>query len=236
MAGLAGPPLFKDPPSCAPAIQCTPLLTLICPGIVEEVEDGDQDVQHVAALQHKEEEFLGEGGGDRQAGSEGGPAPPSLPPPGSVGDIGHCAHPWPGRPLPAGALQPAHLVEVAELPEEDQQLLVELDLLGGVGQVGLEQGVGQQPGCALEDELEVLGGRAGARLVRSLQRPLPPPEPGPTREPEGPRFQRRQWLSWGSPSGSRIPPFRQEGSFTEHLLPAGLGWAVFSPNPHKARE
>jgi hypothetical protein len=41
---------------------------------------------------------------------------------------------------PEGA---AHLVEVTELPEENQQLLVELDLLSGVGQVGLEQGVGQ---------------------------------------------------------------------------------------------
>jgi hypothetical protein len=34
-------------------------LTLICAGIIEEVEDGDQDIQHITALQHKEEEFLG---------------------------------------------------------------------------------------------------------------------------------------------------------------------------------
>ena len=59
---------------------------------------------------------------------------------------------------PAPPQGPAHLVEVAELPEQDQQLLMELDLLGRVGQVGLEQGVGEQPGYALEDELEVLGG------------------------------------------------------------------------------
>lgn len=34
---------------------------MIRSGIVEEVEDGDQDVQHITALEHKEEEFL-EGG------------------------------------------------------------------------------------------------------------------------------------------------------------------------------
>lgn len=33
--------------------------TLICPGVVEKIEDGDQDIQHVTALQDKEEEFLG---------------------------------------------------------------------------------------------------------------------------------------------------------------------------------
>lgn len=38
---------------------------------------------------------------------------------------------------------------------------MELDFLGGVGKVGLEQGVGQQPSYALEDELEVLGDRTG---------------------------------------------------------------------------
>ena len=90
-----------------------------------------------------------------------------------------------------GPPRPAHLVEVAELPEEDQQLLVELDLLGGVGQVGLEQGVGEQPGYALEDELEVLGGgRSGACPVRLPtiqaswpglpQMPPSPPGPDPT--------------------------------------------------------
>lgn len=36
------------------------------------------------------------------------------------------------------------LVEVAKLPEEHQQLLVELDFLGGVWQVGLGQGVVEQ--------------------------------------------------------------------------------------------
>jgi hypothetical protein len=37
---------------------------------------------------------------------------------------------------------------------------VKLDLLGGVGKVGLEQGIGQQPSDPLEDELEVLRGQS----------------------------------------------------------------------------
>lgn len=53
-----------------------------------------------------------------------------------------------------------HLVEVTEFPEENEQLLMELDFLCGVGKVGLEQGIGQQPSYPLEDELEVLGGQS----------------------------------------------------------------------------
>ena len=49
-----------------------------------------------------------------------------------------------------------HLVEVTELPEEDQQLLVELDLLGGVRQVRLDQRVVEQPSQTFEDEAQVL--------------------------------------------------------------------------------
>lgn len=76
----------------------------------------------------------------------------------------------------------AHLVEVTELPEEDQQFLMELDLLGRIGQVGLEQGVGEQPGYALEDELEVLGGvRAGTCPVRLPA--VPASWPGPPQMP-----------------------------------------------------
>lgn len=49
---------------------------------------------------------------------------------------------------------------------------MELDLLGGVGQVGLEQGIGQQPGYALKDELEVLGGGSpDIRATASSQKP-----------------------------------------------------------------
>lgn len=88
----------------------------------------------------------------------------------------------------------AHLIEVTELPEEDQQLLVELDLLGGVGQVGLEQGVGEQPGYALEDELEVLSGEQQGSVqwsslpnASSLPQSLVPPL-----EPERPRFCHQQ--------------------------------------------
>ena len=49
-----------------------------------------------------------------------------------------------------------NLIKVAELPEENQEFLVELDLLGGVWQICLDQGVGQQPSQALQDEAEVL--------------------------------------------------------------------------------
>lgn len=59
-------------------------------------------------------------------------------------------------------LESAHLVEVTEFPEENKQLLVELDFLCGVGKVGLEQGIRQQPSYPLEDELEVLRGKAEA--------------------------------------------------------------------------
>lgn len=51
---------------------------------------------------------------------------------------------------------------------------MELDFLGGVGKVGLEQGVGQQPSYALEDELEVLGDRTGLLPAR-----LPPAQDTP---------------------------------------------------------
>lgn len=50
----------------------------------------------------------------------------------------------------------ANLVEVAELPEKNQQLLVELDLLGRVWQVSLSQWVGQQPCQALQYKVKVL--------------------------------------------------------------------------------
>lgn len=99
-------------------------------------------------------------GGEQERGvGEKASSAPLSPPPGSP--------PCPGYP----EWLPAHLVEVTELPEEDQQLLVELDLLGGVGQVGLEQGVGEQPGDAFEDELEVLWGERVPVQSSSLQRP-----------------------------------------------------------------
>lgn len=83
---------------------------------------------------------------------------------------------------------------------------MELDLLGGVGQVGLEQGVGQQPGDALENELKVLGGREGGRGLWRLAPPgvgflsSTPSPPGfltllqPIQPPEleGPRFRHYQ--------------------------------------------
>ena len=48
------------------------------------------------------------------------------------------------------------LVVLTQLPEEDEQLLVEVDLLLGAGQVGLGQRVHQQPRDARQDEGEVL--------------------------------------------------------------------------------
>lgn len=106
----------------------------------------------------KKRNFWRGGEQERGVGKKASSAPLS-PPPGSP--------PSPGYP----EWLPAHLVEVTELPEEDQQLLVELDLLGGVGQVGLEQGVGEQPGDAFEDELEVLRGERVPVQSSSLQRP-----------------------------------------------------------------
>lgn len=106
----------------------------------------------------KKRNFWSGGEQERGVGKKASSAPLSSPP-GSP--------PCPGYP----EWLPAHLVEVTELPEEDQQLLVELDLLGGVGQVGLEQGVGEQPGDAFEDELEVLRGERVPVQSSSLQRP-----------------------------------------------------------------
>ena len=82
-----------------------PSLGLVHPGVVEVVEHGDHDLQHLAALEDVVEELL---------------------------------------------------VVLAQLPEEDEQLLVEVDLLLGAGQVGLGQRVHQQPRDARQDEGEVL--------------------------------------------------------------------------------
>lgn len=49
-----------------------------------------------------------------------------------------------------------HLVNVTEFPEEHEQLLVKLDLLGRMREVRLQQGVVQQTGHAFEDKTEVL--------------------------------------------------------------------------------
>lgn len=49
-----------------------------------------------------------------------------------------------------------HLVEVAEFPKQDEEFLVEGDLLGGVGQVGLHQRVVEEPAHTFQDEAQVL--------------------------------------------------------------------------------
>lgn len=63
---------------------------------------------------------------------------------------------FPENPLASCCILCSHLVEVAEFPEEDQQLLVELDLLGGVRQVSLGQRVGQQTSQAFQYKIKVL--------------------------------------------------------------------------------
>lgn len=50
----------------------------------------------------------------------------------------------------------SHLVDVAELPEEDQQLLLELDPLGGMRQVRLDQRVVEEPRQTSQDEAQIL--------------------------------------------------------------------------------
>lgn len=37
---------------------CKVSLTLICSGLVQVEQDGNQDLQHIAALQHKKQELL----------------------------------------------------------------------------------------------------------------------------------------------------------------------------------
>lgn len=50
---------------------------MICPGVIEKIEDGNQDIQDVTALQDKEEEFLGMREGTGGLGQcETGSAPP----------------------------------------------------------------------------------------------------------------------------------------------------------------
>lgn len=186
------------------------------------------------------------GSGDGWAGQERGSSAPPLP------EVSLDALRIPGvdccRPARAPALPegPAHLIEVTELPEEDQQLLMELDLLGRVGQVGLEQGVGEQPGYALEDELEVLGGVwAGTCPVwlpavpaswpgPPQMPPLPPlpphPEPDSCRQSQrGPGSSIINSCPGGSPSeaGSRaglesLLLHQMTGSPSIHWTPAHL--------------
>lgn len=49
-----------------------------------------------------------------------------------------------------------NLVDVAEFPEEEEQLLVELDLPGGMRQVRLDQRVVEQLSQTLQHEAQVL--------------------------------------------------------------------------------
>lgn len=77
---------------------------MIRSGIIEEVEDGDQDVQHITALEHKEEEFL-EGGSERVGRVRGEtPLPHPLPIPGAFPE----AAPSPGLARVAAPHRRAH--------------------------------------------------------------------------------------------------------------------------------
>lgn len=58
-----------------------------------------------------------------------------------------------GELLNVGA---SHLVDVAELPEEDQQLLLELDPLGRVRQVRLDQRIVEELRQTSQDEAQIL--------------------------------------------------------------------------------
>lgn len=51
---------------------------------------------------------------------------------------------------------PFNLIKVAQFPEKHQQLLVELDFLGGVGKVRLSQRIGQETSQALQHKVIVL--------------------------------------------------------------------------------
>ena len=75
------------------------------PCVVKVMQDWREDVKHIGALKHKEEELL---------------------------------------------------VVLTKLPEEDEELLVELDLALGVREIRLDQRVHQQPRHPFEDELKVL--------------------------------------------------------------------------------
>lgn len=62
----------------------------------------------------------------------------------------------PGAPAELLNVRASHLVDVAELPEEDQQLLLELDPLGGMRQVRLDQRVVEEPRQTSQDEAQIL--------------------------------------------------------------------------------
>lgn len=49
-----------------------------------------------------------------------------------------------------------NLVKVTKFPEQHQQLLMELDFLGGMGQVRLSQRVGQETSEALQHKIKIL--------------------------------------------------------------------------------
>ena len=53
-------------------------------------------------------------------------------------------------------LVPLNLIEVTKLPEKNQQLLVELDLLGRIRQISLSQRICQQASKAFQYKVEVL--------------------------------------------------------------------------------
>lgn len=50
----------------------------------------------------------------------------------------------------------SYLVKITKFPKEDQKLLVELDLLGGVGQVGLSERVSEQASQTFQHKVIIL--------------------------------------------------------------------------------
>lgn len=61
-----------------------------------------------------------------------------------------------------------NLIEVAKFPEQHQQLLMELDFLGGMGQVRLSQRVGQETSEALQYKIKVLQTRKTRTCTEQL--------------------------------------------------------------------
>lgn len=75
---------------------------------------------------------------------------------------------FPENPLASCCISCSHLVEVAEFPEEDQQLLVELDLLAGSGQIRLDERVIEQPSQTFKDKAQVLMNKQGEHTLINI--------------------------------------------------------------------
>lgn len=62
----------------------------------------------------------------------------------------------------------SNLIEVAKFPEKHQKLLVELDLLGGSGQIRLDERVIEQPSQTFKDKAQVLMNKQGEHTLINI--------------------------------------------------------------------